>query len=224
MRKKSGGRNELYHSLNFQDHLSGGATHLEGDAVDLPRGHRVTALPRRYLTCLLFLGMFAPMVAHITGLRERASAFPAMVPRWLVNYGEISLLVARLFLINLNIYTESRLLSKAEFVACVRSCVVPGMVAAELGPCLPRITACPATAGDSSRRVTLGRGTDTRRRVSANARFFQGVGCMLFFPRSYFLMPILAAVFGKADDSRQRGGGCCIMVKCHIATPIVKVT
>lgn len=99
--------------------------------VDLPCGHRVTALPRRYLACLLFLGMFAQTVAHITRQRGRASAFPAMVPQWLVKFSEISLLVVQLFLINLNIYTESRLLSKAEFVACVHSCVVPGTVAAK---------------------------------------------------------------------------------------------
>lgn len=74
--------------------------------VDLPCGHRVTALPRRYLACLLFLGMFAQTVAHITRQRGRASAFPAMVPQWLVKYSEISLLVVQLFLINLNIYTE----------------------------------------------------------------------------------------------------------------------
>ena len=117
--------------------------------VDLPHGHGVTALPRRYLACLLFPvfpGMFAQTVAHTTGLGGRASAFPAMVPQWLVNYGEISLLVVQLFLINLNIYTESRLLSRAEFVACAHSCVVPGVVAAEPHCCLPATPACPGPA------------------------------------------------------------------------------
>lgn len=31
----------------------------KGDMVDLPCGNGVTALPRRYLAGLLFLGMFA---------------------------------------------------------------------------------------------------------------------------------------------------------------------
>lgn len=159
--------------------------------MDLPRGHRVTALPRRYVACLLFPGMFAQMVAHITGLRGRASAFPAMVPQWLVNYSRISLLVAQLFLINLNIYTESRLLSKAEFVACVHSCVVPGAVAAEpcrclppWDPCLPGVPAYPASTGDGSRQRAGGRpltGEPTRREeYQPMHSAFKGLGACFF--------------------------------------------
>lgn len=108
----------------------------------LPHEHRVTALPRIYGACLFFLGMFAQTAAHIPALRGCASAFPARVLQWPVNYGEISLLVVQLFLINLNIYTESRLLSRAALVAYARSCVVPGAVAAKFHPCLCGIHPC----------------------------------------------------------------------------------
>lgn len=93
--------------------------------VGLPCGHRVTAQPQRYPTFFLFPGKFAQPVAHDTELRD-ATAFPAVVPLWTVNTGEIILLVVQLFLIYLNTCTKSGLWSKAEFVACAHSSVVPG--------------------------------------------------------------------------------------------------
>lgn len=120
------------------------------------------------LACF-FLGTFAQTAAHIPALRGHASAFPARVPQRPVNYGEISLLVVQLFLINVNIYTESRLLSRAALVACACSCVVPGAVAAKFHPCLGSIPACmgsipacPRSIPAQPARVTLGRGTDTQ--------------------------------------------------------------
>lgn len=59
-----------------------------------------------------------------TRLKGSASASLGMVPEWLVSGAGISLLVAQLFLINLNIYTQSKLLSITKFVTCMNSCVV----------------------------------------------------------------------------------------------------
>lgn len=60
--------------------------------VGLPCRHRVTAQPQRYPAYFLFPGQFA----YDTELRD-ATAFPAVVPLWTVNTGEISLLVFSCF-------------------------------------------------------------------------------------------------------------------------------
>lgn len=168
--------------------------------MDLPHGPRVTALTR-CLAFLLFLGMFAQTVARITGWRGHASAFPAMAPRWLVNYGQSlnHLLVVQLFLINLNTYTELRQLSKAEFVACVHCRVVSGVVAAEPCPCsLGSLPARPGWATAAGRDLHQGNRCAEASPPLRGA--FKGLA-VCFFSGSYFLMPTLMAVFGRADDS-----------------------
>lgn len=200
--------------------------------VDLPCRHRVNAQLKRYPAYFLFPGKFAQPVAHDTELKD-AAAFPAMVPLWTVNTGEISLLVVQLFLINLNTCTKSKLCSKAESVACAHSSVVPGWwqpnpraacprSSPASHPCPPGIPACPGSlsgvpaaqpewvvaVGSDPRLGTLGWGPSAvypaRSTASARVQCFQGAGYIFFFKRSYFLMPILQLSLGTRLPARRR--------------------
>lgn len=200
--------------------------------VDLPCRHRVNAQLKRYPAYFLFPGKFAQPVAHDTELKD-AAAFPAMVPLWTVSTGEISLLVVQLFLINLNTCTKSRLWSKAESVACAHSSVVPGWwqpnpraacprSSPASHPCPPGVPACPGSlsgapaaqpewvvavgsdplAGDP-RLGTLSCVAGSQHSLSPCAVLSRG-WVHIFFPRSYFLMPILQLSLGTRLPARRR--------------------